>query len=849
MDEEMDKLNAYFNDLQLRREKIPTCSLTNKPHFRAISAGSGVSVSSLRVEPYGQRLILAIKEIGLSPRVKTFASERAALFEKNRTCLSHYLEWLKSNGYKLPEDPRHRGKIFHEQVVLEAGLSPGALRPTNNHGEDSYCLKLLRMMDESRASLGSEVRVLPQSPGSPNVSLTYQQLLEQGSEQRRKELEGKPYAAQQLYNTRSALNRFRKAHKLEETAPAGQEFAAAFEKAVEKVTGGIASKSSLKKFQTEIRWWRDSYRRLRKEPAIPDELRQAIVQVCDRSGLSLNVISKLIDVGYASLKGWYDGTWTPSAISIEPLSRMEVLFKLPAGILTDKVPGTHSKRFRHSQLPLFLQKELALFNKVSQHLPDNFCTLPLKKQEEIVESICTDILCGDDEYAKRLRSLSRLPYRLQKKKWPESVTLEFDLFADFKMAEKPPHGMKRRGEWRPTTKEKRESDFAGFFGAVCLPPDAENVRVRGLGFPKSQLTLSLLVCPEIVKWYIKFRCEARTQYTDYPIGLLRDFRAMLQPKTGWLRQSPHLAERLLHFAGAETDYIPDELVSRAQADWDSVCDAALSEYKNLISEILPRVTIARDSFHPIEGLLDRDDPMEPLGGLIEEMRRKLPNPHTKPVFYHTGIRNLSLIILEVLTGLRRTTLVAIDHTGDESGHLYTEGGKWILHVPRGFFKNKNSSFFLANRIKEDYRNVLPDKFGLYATLKEYLEVSRPFLMKRYHSQSREQALFITSSGPGPLGTEPATARLSAKQASAVYAKKVEKYLVENKHRGTGIAKVRKTGIHSVRHLRCMKTIRKTGSFKLGGDSIQISEETARKHYSRRTTAERNLEVNQILFGD
>jgi hypothetical protein len=847
MDDVMSKLDAYFNDLKLRGEKIPTCSMTKEPHFRAISAGSGVSVSSLRVEPYRQRIIIATKEIGFSPRVETFASERAALFEKNWRCLSNYLKWLKNNGYKLPEDPRHRGKILREQVVLEAGLSPGALYTFKNRAEDSYRAKLLRMVDESRASLGSEVRILPQSPGSQNASPTYQQLLEKGSEERRKELHGKPYAAQQLYNTRSALNRFRKALKLDETAPVGHEFAAAFEKAVEKVTGGIPSKSSRKKFQTEILWWRACYGRLRKEPAIPGELRQAIVQLYDRSGLSLNVLSKLIGVGYASLKGWCQGTWTPSAISIEPLSRMEDLFKLPAGILTDKVPGTHSKRFRLSQLPLFLQKDLALFYKVSHHLPDNFCTLPLKKQEAIVESICTDILRGDDDYAKRLRILSRLPYRLQKKKWPEPVTVEFDTYAGFKMAENPPRGMKRRGRWRSSTKEKCENNFASLFGAICLPPDAEDDRVRGLGFPNSQLTLALIVCPEIVRWYIKFRCEVRSQYTEYPIGQLRDFRSMLQPETGWLRQSPHLAARLRPFADAETDYIPAEMVSRARDDWDGVCDDALGEYKILISEIVPRVTVARDSFHPIEGLLDRDDPMEPLGYLIEEMRRDLPNPHTKPVFYHTGIRNLSLIILEVLTGLRRTTLVKLDHTGDESGHLYMEGGKWILHVPRGFFKNENSPFFLVNRIREDYRNVLPDIFGLYATLNEYLEVSRPFLMNRYHSRSREQALFIKSSGTGPVESEPATARLSAKQASATYANKVEIYLVENKHRGTGIAKVRKTGMHSVRHLRCMTAIRETGSFMLGGDSIQITEKTALKHYSRRTTAERNLEVNQILF--
>ena len=264
----------------------------------------------------------------------------------------------------------------------------------------------------------------------------------------------------------------------------------------------------------------------------------------------------------------------------------------------------------------------------------------------------------------------------------------------------------------------------------------------------------------------------------------------------------------------------------------------------MIREIEPCVTVARDSFHPIKGLLACDDPIKPLGVLIEEMRRQLPNRHTKPVYYHTGIRNLVLITLEVLTGLRRTTLALLDLT-----HLYMDDGKWVLLVPRGFFKNADSSFFLVNRIKEDYKNVLPDKFGLYATLKEYLGDSRPFLMKRYHSRSRGQALFVKSFRKGLDGTDPEAARLSPEQTSGIYANKLERHVVENRHRGTGIAKVRRTGLHSVRHVRCMKAIRETGSFKLGGDSIHISEKTARKHYSRMTTAERNLEVNKVLFGD
>jgi hypothetical protein len=395
-------------------------------------------------------------------------------------------------------------------------------------------------------------------------SFTYLQLLEKGSAERKEELKGRPKPNQQLYNTHTALNRFLKELRLEKAAVIGNELTSEFKTAVEKVAGAITNNSSRKKFQTEIYWWRDCYGRLIKEPALPDELNEIIKHVCDRSGLTQSVIAKLIGIGPESLRAWYMNTETPSKLSVKPLKRMEVLFKLPTGILTNKVSGWHDKRFRKSHLPKFLQDKPQLLRSVRPHLPDNFCSLPLKKQEEIVESINTEILHGDDEYSKRLLVLSRLPYHL--KEWPETVLREFNSYADFKLAEEPPRGMKRNMSWRASTKKKCKTDLAALFGAVCLSPDAKDKRLRGLGFPQPRLTLALLVCPKIIRWYVKFRCEARNQYTEYPIGLLHDFISMLQPKTGWLRQSPHLAARLKPFADDERTYIPRQLVRRAKSN-------------------------------------------------------------------------------------------------------------------------------------------------------------------------------------------------------------------------------------------------------------------------------------------
>ncbi|MGB8508157.1 MAG: hypothetical protein WCD76_07120 [Pyrinomonadaceae bacterium] len=708
MDEKMQQLETYVESLKAQGVGLPSQVNREVPHFRAISAASGIDFRYLTKEPYKQRVLLAAEEIGLIHKEVTEASRSEANFIQNQVKLDSYLRWLKNEVLKLPEDPNYRGRVFLHQVAIEAGLTPQALMVRKPDSEQSYRIRLKQSVEKAVSSLGLEVRVLPQSPGDKRTPLTYGQLLEQGTEERKRELTNSSSAAAQLSNTRYALNHFLEALCLEKTALIGHEFVGGFDISVDEVISKIDNAHSRKKFRTEIYRWQNIYQRLLKVPSIPNDLHQAIVHLVDRSGMSFGLLSKLIDVDNRTLWQWYRRISTPSLQSIKPIGRIETLFKLPAGTLINKIPRWRAGYcFRHSELPPFLRQNLKLFHRVSKHLPDSFYDLKLEVQEKIVESIRTDILRGDNDYTRRQQILIQLPYRL--KEWPGSLRGEFDAFADFKMAARPPLGMQRSGTWKPVSKEMREKELAHFYGALCLPSQADDVRVRGLGMSESKLTLALIACPMLVDWYIRFRCTVRTQYTEHAIDLLHAFISMLKPGTGWLRQSPHLAARLCTFVLDQTHFITGNLVSRAQVDWQGVCDEAIKEYKRLIEEIKPLVTVARDPFQRIEGILNMKDPMEPFSLLIQEMKNALPNRHTQPVLYHTAIRDLVLIILLVLTGLRRGTIVKLDYAGNKMGNLYLEGGRYMLSVPRTFFKNPDSSFFGPKGNKMDYLNGVKDK--------------------------------------------------------------------------------------------------------------------------------------------
>lgn len=836
MDEVMNRLEAYFARLEKQGAKVPSSWERKKPHFRAISAAAGVNFRFLLEQRYKNRIALAVEEIGLDPESKLQLSRRK---EQGATLLTAYVQALKNRGLKLPEDPRKRGKVFYSQVEAEAGVSCGLLKnvPINENGEHDSAL--LRIIDDAVLTVGTELRIL-RTPAEPTDSrVTYEQLLERGTVERKRELEGRSNARQQLYNTRWALNFFRKSLDLAEEAPAGHELFDEFTAHLQKVLEKVSDADTRKKVQTEARWWQCYYQKFLKAQPIPEDIHGAIAYLINASGLSLYLLSKLIGMSLTILTRWYEGQTTPRMLSRHALARMEALFKLPAGTLLCKIPNRNRRwHFRSSELPEFLRENRALAKKVIGHLPEDFCSLPCDKQHEIVNDISKNIAGHDDEYARRMAELKGLAYRL--KQFPCRLGEELEEFFSFKTMERPPLGMRRNYKWRPTTKKKRESELQGFFGALRLSREAEEPCLRGPGIPVEHLTTAFIVCPLVVDWYLRFRGEIRTQYTKYQIDSLQMFMEMLRPDFGWLRQKPQLASRLVPVSFGNTELVSPDFIARAREDWSGVCDETIERYEALTAEIEPLVTVFRDPFSRIEGIVEMDDPMQAIIMLVEGMRRDWPNVKTAPVLHHLAVRDTATVLLIGLTSFRRHTLSQLDYTGDESGHLFMSGGKYVLHVPRHLFKEETSSYFGPKHAQIDYYMEVPDVHGWSEVLTKYLTESRTWLLEHYYPECDEHPLLVTS-GRGK------SVRLSDNRITTIYYRATETYLVENKWRSTGIEKVGRHGPHSARHIRGTAIVKKTGSFLLAGDANQTTEKTARKHYTRFSPKDKNRRVNDALF--
>jgi hypothetical protein len=835
--EDIHTLNSYLEGLVIHGLNIPRQPYGERPNFRAISAITGIKYRHLLKAPFKQRIELAVQKVGLSYRESTVRSKYEIRFEEHCALLRRYVLWLEVNGLKLPESPKHLGKLFFPQIESEAGLNKNALRLLGTESDHSHNVCLRRMVEEAVLRLGMAVRVLPHNPSQIAPSITYEVLLRRGTEERTRELNGRPNARQQLYNTRWALNHFRKSLNLEKTASVGRELITDLRFNLERAMAEIKGINSKKKFQTGINWWFEFYQRVVKEPSIPKDFNEAFAFLIDRSCLSFSILAKLINVSIGCVSEWYRGKATPSSKVLAAVYRAESLFGLPTGTLVNKIsPGGIRIRIHSSQLPEFLKTNLALARKVRKHLPDDFCGMPMAKQIEVVKSIENDVLRSDDSFTQRLTELVRLPYRLTG--WTDQVERELRALVQFKMADRAPIGMRRNGIWRLQTKEKFQKDLLYFFGAICLPTTSKDIRQRGLGFPKEHLSLSLLTQPLLVDWYIRFRYEVRNDYTRHAVCLLQTFKSLLRRETGWIRQNPQLASKLP--IKGQNNFLRG-LITRQQAGWDSVCDAAIKSYDGMIKELEQLIKVSRDPFYRILGILNLDNPMKAIEILVDGMKQDLPNSHTQLTFYHTAIRDCALVLLIGVTGLRRNTVAQLDYTGDHEGHLYFQDGVYVLNIPRALFKNEDSPYFGPRHAKRDYYMKLPDVHELNKILMEYLNISRPYLLSKYHPNSKEHPLFITTK----LSK---SSRMTPRLISRTYTAKSLIYLVENKWRGTGIAQVKPHGTHAVRHMRGTSVIKKGGSFQMAGDANHISERMSRQHYIRFLPEERNERVNDILFG-
>ena len=223
---------------------------------------------------------------------------------------------------------------------------------------------------------------------------------------------------------------------------------------------------------------------------------------------------------------------------------------------------------------------------VQWHLPLHFNSKSRSEQQDIVRWIEQNILPGATEYGRYVQQATRRAIRMRfpliegnfdnarskainvqrltSRDAPATLAKEVSDFVAFKTSLMTPFGQARNGRWQAATAKFRVEQLGMIFGACSAVKGGE---LNGLGVAPSQLSMALLVLPQLWDWYLRWRQSRRGFFTQSEANMLNDLRSMSRPETGWLSQNPELANRLQPIEGL----ICLEQVQAIQNNWTMAC--------------------------------------------------------------------------------------------------------------------------------------------------------------------------------------------------------------------------------------------------------------------------------------
>jgi len=543
-----------------------------------------------------------------------------------------------------------------------------------------------------------------------------------------------------------------------------------------------------------------------------------------------------------TLSDWRRGAKEPqTGRSIDTLAAIERRYRLDAGYFASRLGRV---RAIGGQAPLDIQPSEA--RRLAWHLPDDFHRRPASEQAEIVEWIRSRILSSGTAYARYQADVSKQRFGLQfvdavrpdcevirpsgaQLKAPPALQEEMRRLHHFKSAVLTDIGYQRSGVWGPATAAQRAEHLSLMFGAMAAAPDSE---VRGLGVPLEHLSFALLLSPAVWDWYVRWRERRRGFFTRWEGEMLLLAAALSRSETGWLRQSPWLADRLVEIPGL----VPAECVRTIKADWTAACDRLHSHALARAKEVGRVARVHRDPFEPLLPVLEASSPVGEYNRITEEIMRRMPDEGRHPRAAAEAVRSFLMIRLGLHTGLRQKNLRQLLVCSRQSvpfpegelerrkrGQLrWSERDEgWEVFIPCAAFKNAGSAYFS----KRPFRLLLPDLKGLYEAIEAYLARHRRTLL----AASPDPETFFVKT----VKTSSRSAAYSQTTFYEAWRLVIQRYGIFNPYTGRGaIVGLLPHGPHSVRDVLATHVLKVTGSYEQASYAIQDTPKTVAEHYGR-----------------
>jgi hypothetical protein len=564
---------------------------------------------------------------------------------------------------------------------------------------------------------------------------------------------------------------------------------------------------------------------------------------------------------FRSVNSWLQGRRLPRSVeALRVLRGAEQRYGLAAGYFARMlpVPGRSATGHRVDGIGRAEQRRLAW------HLPDDFGHRPQVEQEEILQWVRTTVIAGTTDYRRYQAAAAKTPFGLRfpglliSERNTEGAGLspraaaliapprlfeEMSRLVAFKTATLSPLGYRRSGVWGPETAAQRLEHFSLMFGALAARPDGP---IRGHGASPDALTLALLVFPRIWDWYLSWRAARRGFYTQWEVDMLSIGVALSHRETGWIRQTPDLANALSPIAGllSEAD------IEVARGDWAEACDRLHAFGLARMKEVQRVCKVHRDPFAPILPILEAESPVGEYRKIAHEIVRLEPDARRYPRAAAESARAYLMVRLGLHLGLRQKNLRQLlicprgsrprsereleDLRRGELRWSVRDNG-WEVLVPAVAFKNAHSAFFG----QKPYRLVLPDLDGLYDRIDAWIDRHRAILIR---NAVDPQTFFVK------------TVKLSSAEAAynqttfyEAWRLIIQRYGIYNPYTGRGaIEGLLPHGPHNVRDVLATHILKKTGSYEQASYAIQDTPDTVAAHYGRFLPQDKAALAAQIL---
>lgn len=412
---------------------------------------------------------------------------------------------------------------------------------------------------------------------------------------------------------------------------------------------------------------------------------------------------------------------------------------------------------------------------------------------------------------------------------PARLVSELNELIRFKTATLTDIGFQRIGVWNEETTAQKIEHFGLMFGALAASPSGA---VQGHGVPLGNISFAMLVFPRVWDWYVQWRERRRGFFTRWECDMLRNAMALVRPETGWLRQHPELASRLMPIEGLVS--VAD--IEAARADWPRACDILHAHAGARVKEIDRVARIHRDPFEPILPILESPSPVAEYLKIADEILKLRPDARRYPRAAAETARSYLLVRLGLHLGLRQKNLrqLLVCPRGNlpraerqleslKRGELrWSERDQgWEVLVPAVAFKNAHSSFFAG----KPFRLVLPDLGGLYDHIAAYIERHRLVLL----NGADDPGTFF-------IKTVKRTSRDASYNQSTFYEAwrlVIQRYGVFNPYTQRGAIKdLLPHGPHNVRDVLATHILKHTGSYEQASYAIQDTPEMVARHYGR-----------------